>query len=66
VDRHPGETDFRIEAMKNALPILVSGKTDRTKEILEALSDPTTVPIPKAVTQGATGAWKGETLNTGA
>jgi hypothetical protein len=57
IDRHSGETDFRIEAMKQALPILLSDRPDRAKAILEALSDPTTEPIPKAVVQGATGAW---------
>ena len=57
IERHPGETDFRIEAMKQALPILISERPDRAKAILEALSDPTTEPIPKAVVQGATGAW---------
>jgi hypothetical protein len=56
IDRHPGKTDFRIEAMKNALPILLADRPDRAKAILEALSDPTTEPIPEAVFQGASGA----------
>jgi hypothetical protein len=60
IDRHPGETDFRIEAMKNALPILLSERTDRAKAILEAFSDPTTEPIPKAAMQGAIGTWSGK------
>lgn len=57
IDRLSGEADFRFEALKQALPILLSDRPDRTKAILEALSDPTTEPIPKAVIQGATGAW---------
>lgn len=57
IDRHPGEMDFRIEAMKQTLPILLSSRPDRAKAILEALSDPTTEPIPKAMVQAASGAW---------
>jgi hypothetical protein len=56
IDRHPGESDFRIEAMKNALSILLSGRPDRASAILEALSDQTTEPIPQATFQGAFGA----------
>jgi hypothetical protein len=60
IDRHPGESDFRLEAMKSALVILLSDRSDRAKAVLEALSDPTTEPIPSATTQGATGAWSGK------
>ena len=60
IDRHPGESDFRFESMKKALVILLSDRPDRAKAVLEALSDPTIEPIPKAVTQGATGAWSGK------
>lgn len=56
VDRHPGETDFRYDALKAALPILLSDRPDRAKAILDSLSDPSTDPIPKATTQGASGA----------
>jgi hypothetical protein len=56
VDRHPGEDDFRISAMKNALPILLSGHPDRARAILNALSDQTTEPIAQAAFQGAFGA----------
>jgi len=59
IDRHPGPSDFRFEAMKSALAILLSDRPDRAKAILEAMSDPTAEPIPSAVTQGATGAWPG-------
>jgi hypothetical protein len=59
IDRHPGEPDFRFEAMKSALAILLADGPDRAKAVLEALSDPTTEPISHAPMQGATGAWSG-------
>lgn len=57
VERHGQADDFRVEALRQALPRLLSGP-DRVKTILESLSDPTTDPIPAATVQGATGAWK--------
>ncbi|MFZ9941827.1 MAG: hypothetical protein ACO3F7_06715 [Luteolibacter sp.] len=57
-DRHEGPTDFRLEALKNALPILLENQADRARKILEALSDPSIEPIPQAITQGASGAPK--------
>lgn len=56
LDRHPGPPDFRLEAMKAALPILLSDRPDRARAVLEAFSDPTTEPIPMAAFQGAFGA----------
>lgn len=56
VDRHCGEPDYRHEAMKNALPILLEDRPDRARTILEALSDHSNEPIPKAEFQGAFGA----------
>jgi hypothetical protein len=56
IDRHPGDDDYRINAMRQALPILLAEKPDRARAILEALSDPTTQPIPQASIQGAFGA----------
>jgi hypothetical protein len=56
IDRHPGDGDFRYEAMKNALPVLLSDRPDRARAILETLSDPSTEPIPEATIQGAFGA----------
>lgn len=56
IDRHPGADDYRYTALKNALPILLESRPDRAKAILEALSDPTTEPIPQAAFQGAFGA----------
>jgi hypothetical protein len=66
IDRHPGEQDFRFEAMKSALPLLLQDRPDRVKTILEVLSDPTTEPIPSAITQGASGAWSGGSPVSGA
>ena len=57
-DRHEGPTDFRLEALKNALPILMENQPDRARKILESLSDPSTDPVPQAITQGASGAPK--------
>ena len=57
-DRHEGPSDFRLEALKNALPILMENQPDRARKILESLSDLSTDPIPQAITQGASGAPK--------
>lgn len=56
IDRHPGADDYRFDALKNALPILLQDRPDRTKAVLEALSDKSTEPIPQAAFQGAYGA----------
>ena len=56
IDRHPGAEDYRFEAMKNAIPILLENRPDRASAILTALSDPSTDPIPQASIQGAFGA----------
>lgn len=56
VERHPGATDFRFEALRKALPLLMSDRPDRAKAVLEALSDPSTEPAEKATLQGAFGA----------
>jgi hypothetical protein len=56
VDRHPGDDDYRIAALRRSLPILLENRTDRARAVLEALSDPSTEPIPQASFQGAFGA----------
>ncbi len=56
MDRHAGEEDYRLAAMKNVLPILLSERIDRAAAILEALSDQSIEPIPQAAFQGAFGA----------
>ncbi len=52
------EADFRVEAMRRAIQLLVDEKGERAKRILELFSDPTTDPIPAAPMKGATGAYK--------
>lgn len=56
INRHPGDEDFRIDALRDALPILLQDRPDRTRAILEALSDHSTEPMPQATFQGAFGA----------
>lgn len=56
IDRHEGEDDYRFAALKEALPILLSGQPDRARAVLEALSDHTTELAESAPFQGAFGA----------
>ena len=56
VDRHPGAADFRYDALKAAIPILLSERPDRARAVLESFSDHSREPIPKAAFQGALGA----------
>lgn len=56
IDRHPGDDDFRITALRKALPMLLSERPDRARAILESLSDSSIEPIPQASIQGAFGA----------
>ncbi len=55
IDRHPGEDDYRYEALKNALPILLSDRPDRARAVLESFSDHTTEVSESAPFQGAFG-----------
>ena len=50
--------DFRIEAMRQAMQMLIDEKGDRAKRVLELFSDPTTEVIDKAPMKGAAGAYK--------
>lgn len=59
VERHGQGDDFRVRALREALPLLAAGQVGRVRAILESLSDPSTEPIPAATVQGATGAWPG-------
>jgi len=60
VDRASGEADFRLHALSEALQCLAGSEPDRAKQVLLALSDPTTKPIAKALGKAACGAWPGE------
>jgi len=59
VERHGQADDFRVRALRDALPLLAAGQPGRVRAILESLSDPSGEPIPAATVQGATGAWAG-------
>lgn len=48
--------DFRMRALREAIAILIDGKPERARRVLDLLSDPTAEPIEKAGTKGATGA----------
>ena len=61
LDRATGEPDFRAPAFVAALKELGLTEPRRTEQVLLALSDPTTQPIPKATTKAASGAWPGKT-----
>jgi len=61
VDRAEGQADFRLDAFRQALRELDDGEPDRARQVLVALSDPTTEPIEKAPGKGAVGAWPGTT-----
>ena len=56
IDRHPGEDDYRLAALKTALPILLSDRPDRAKGVLESFSDHRSELSQTAPFQGATGA----------
>ena len=56
VQRHGQSDDYRVAALRAALPELLSGETGRARRVLEALSDQSEEPIPAAVIQGAFGA----------
>jgi hypothetical protein len=56
IDRHPGEDDYRIDALKKALPILLETRPDRARAVLESLSDHSETLAETAPFQGAFGA----------
>lgn len=59
VDRAEGDSDFRHEALLKAIKALSSNDPTRAKEVLMALSDPTSEPLAAAPGKGACGAWPG-------
>ncbi|MGE3109250.1 MAG: hypothetical protein AB7G11_04490 [Phycisphaerales bacterium] len=54
-----GGSDVRLQILRQAIPLLVDGRPERAKRILEHFSDPTTDPIAHAGMKGATGVWTG-------
>ncbi|MEI6870807.1 MAG: hypothetical protein WCL08_00855 [Verrucomicrobiota bacterium] len=59
VDRAEGEADFRLAAIREALPLLSAEQSERAKAVLLSLSDPTSEPLSAAPGKGACGAWPG-------
>lgn len=53
------DEDFRLKAMREAISVLIDGKGERAKRILDLLSDPTAEPLESAGMKGASGAWPG-------
>ena len=58
-ERAEGTDDFRLRAIRAAIPLLIDGQSERVRRVLESFSDPTTGPIPEAPGKGASGAWEG-------
>ena len=58
IQRAGQESDFRVQALKNALTLLSQDKPQRAKDVLLSFSDPSTRPIEKATMQGAIGAYR--------
>ena len=57
IGRAEGDADFRLTAFRKALKKLDGKKPQRAKDVLLALSDPSTAPIAKATVKGAVGAY---------
>ena len=60
VERATGHEDFRMAAFRTALSELTKEQPQKARNVLLALSDPTTEPIPAATTTAACGAWPGK------
>ena len=58
VERHEVAGDFRCAALRDAAELLVDGKPERARRILEKLSDPTTEPEAVSSGKAALGAWR--------
>jgi len=56
MDRHEGAADYRDQALRAALPILLENRGDRAKAVLDFLSDESTELLESAPLQGAFGA----------
>lgn len=58
VERHEVADDFRCAALREAAEVLVDGRPERARRILEKLSDPTTEPDTVSSGKAALGAWR--------
>jgi hypothetical protein len=57
VERYAVQDDFRCAALREAAALLVDGKPERARRILEKLSDPTAEAAEKSSGKAALGAW---------
>jgi hypothetical protein len=44
-----GDEDYRLAALRRAIKVLIDGRPDRARRVLELLSDPTQKPIDSAL-----------------
>ena len=58
VERYQIADDFRCAALREAAKLLIDGKPERARRILEKLSDPTTEPDAVSTGKAALGAWQ--------
>ncbi|MBC7368793.1 MAG: hypothetical protein H7343_18615 [Undibacterium sp.] len=58
VERYGAADDFRCDALRKAAALLVDGKPERARRILEKLSDPTTQADKISSGKAALGAWQ--------
>jgi hypothetical protein len=58
VERYGVADDFRCAALREAAALLLDGKPERARRILEQLSDPTTAPDAVSSGKAALGAWQ--------
>ena len=58
IERHEVAGDFRCAALREAAAVLVDGKPERARRILEKLSDPTVEPEAVSSGKAAFGAWQ--------
>ncbi len=58
VERHGAAEDFRCVALRKAAKVLLDGKPERARRMLESLSDPTTKPDAVSTGKAALGAWQ--------
>jgi len=56
MERSGAEEDYRVQALKQALPLLSEPGSKRCERILELFSDPSREPIARAPGKGAAGA----------
>jgi hypothetical protein len=52
----PGDDDYRVHALKAAVALLLDGKPERARRVLELWSDHSSEPIDRAPMKGALGA----------